>query len=184
MVRNSSAYALAFLVGIGLAGPVLAASYQYINIPAAAFAGHATSDHNDGIAPDACTSIVPLKAGEENRGGLLGASGSFVANADLPQGGRLAAFNLFASDADNEANTTVYLMRRRLAHGISASNAPDGVIATASTAGAEADAMRAFPGKIMNAAVIDNSQFQYFVELVNCSVGIEPFTVQIVTVQQ
>ena len=128
--------------------------------------------------------MVPLAMGYENRGGVMNAKGSFIANAQLPQGARVAAFTLFASDADEEANSIAYLVRRRLAHGLSATNAPDGVIATAATAGAAEDTLRAFQGKIVNAAVIDNSQFQYFVELVNCSPRIEPFTAQIVTVQQ
>jgi hypothetical protein len=162
----------------------MSATYQYINVPAAAFIAHAASDHNDGLAPDACTALVPLSPGVENHGGLVDARGSFIANAELPQGARLAAFNLFASDDDPDANSTAYLVRRRLAHGIGASRAPDGVIAMVSTAGAVADTMRAFPGKIINAAVVDNSQFQYFIELVNCSAAIEPFTVQVVTVQQ
>lgn len=167
-----------------LADAALPASYQYFNLAAASFAGRDTSDHNDGLAPDACTGIVALSVGDEKEGGLINAKGSFVASAQLPQGARVAAFNLFASDADPDTNSVAYLVRRRLAHGISASTGPDGVIAMVATSGAVADAMRAFPGKIMNAALVDNSQFQYFVELVNCSTAITPFTVQVVTVQQ
>lgn len=177
-------FGLAGLAGLGFGSSAWAIAYQYINLPAAAFVGHETSDHNDGLAPDACTAMVALSGGYENRGGLINSKGSFIADAQLPQGSRLAAFSLFASDEDGDSNSIAYLVRRRLAHGISAANAPDGVIATAATTGSIVDTMRAFPGKIVNAAVVDNSQFQYFVELVNCSSGIEPFTVQIVTVLQ
>jgi hypothetical protein len=158
-----------------------AATIQYTNIAAPSFVGKETSLHNDGVAPDACAAQVPLEIGQENRGDLQNAAGSFIANVVLPQGSTVTKFTLFANDADSDINTSAYLMRKRIANGLSPAKSSIVGMARASTSGAVTDTMRAFSDTTIENPKVANSENQYFVELVNCGMTVEPFSVQIVT---
>jgi hypothetical protein len=166
----------------GLAAPAaFAATIQYTNISAPSFVGKNSSLHNDGVAPDACAAQVALDVGQENRGDLQNAKGSFIANVVLPQGSTVTKFTLFANDADADINTTAYLMRKRIAGGLTPAKSNVGVMAVAATSGAVTDTMRAFSDTTIVTPQVVNTVNQYFVELVNCGTTVEPFSVQIVT---
>ena len=181
IIRNMlPALSLALVPGF-LGGSALGATIQYRNLSAPSFVGHESSFHNDGVAPDACLAQVPLVIGQENRGDLQNAAGSFIANAVLPDGATVTAFTLFANDADSDIDSTAYLMRKKIANGLSPAKSGITAMAAAATSGAVTDTLRAFTDTTINAAIVNNAQFQYFVELVNCGTTIEPFSVQIVT---
>ena len=158
-----------------------AAVIEQMNITAPSFAGREESFHNDGLAPDACAAQVPLAIGQENRGDLQNATGSFIANAVLPNGATVTSFTLFANDADGDIGATAYLMRKKITNNLSPAKSGITVMATAATDGAVLDTLRAFTDNTVRSALVDNSKFQYFVELVNCGNTVEPFSVQIVT---
>lgn len=171
---------LAAMSGI-LAEHCRAATIRYANITAPSFAGRESSFHNDGNVPDACAAQVPLAIGQENRGDLQNASGSFIASVQLPNGSTVTAFTLFANDADSEIDSTAYLMRKRIADNLSPAKSGILAMATAATAGAVIDTLRAFTDNTITQAIVDNAKYQYFVELINCGTTVEPFSVQIVT---
>ena len=159
----------------------MAAVIQQVNVAASSFAGREASFHNDGNSPDACAAQVPLAIGQENRGDLQNATGSFIANAVLPNGATVTSFTLFANDADAEIGATAYLMRKRITNNLSPAKSGIIEMAAATTSGAVLDTLRAFTDNTITAAVVDNSRFQYFIELVNCGTTVEPFSVQVVT---
>jgi hypothetical protein len=159
----------------------LAATILYTDIAAPSFAGRNSSFHNDGQAPDACAAQVPLDIGEENRGDLQNAAGSFIANVVLPQGSTITKFTLFANDADADINSTAYLMRKRIVNNLNPAKSGIVTMAQASTAGAVTDTLRAFSTTAITGPTVANGANQYFVELVNCGKTVEPFSVQITT---
>ncbi len=162
-------------------GGATGATIQYTNLSAPSFAGRDSSVHNDGLAPDACAAQVPLAIGQENRGDLQNATGSFIGNVILPNGSTVTAVTLFANDADGDINSTAYLMRKRILDGLTPAKSAIVTMAIASSSGAVLDTMRAFTDSTINVPTVSNAQFQYFVELVNCGTTVEPFSVQIVT---
>ena len=165
----------------GLAPPVAAATIQYTNVAAPSFVGKDASYHNDGLAPDACAAATPLVIGDENRGDLQNATGSFIANVILPQGATVTKFTLFANDADSDFNSTAYLMRKRIVNNLSPAKGGITTMAVAATLGAVTDTLRAFSDTTITSPTIANAEYQYFVELINCAMTVEPFSVQIVT---
>lgn len=170
--------ALSVAAAAAASGPAAAAT-QYINLTAPAFAGHNSSFHNDGVAPDACEAEAPLDIGEENRGDLQNATGSFIASVVLPESATITRFTLFANDADADINSTAYLMRKLIEDDLSPAKSGIVTMAEASTAGAVIDTMRAFSDNSIQGAKVANSRYVYFVELVNCGTTVEPFAAQI-----
>jgi hypothetical protein len=183
MMTKSSGPLLASLVAstFGHAPPVAAATIQYTNIAAPSFVGKNKSYHNDGVAPDACAAQVALEIGDENRGDLQNAAGSFIANVVLPQGATVTRFTLFANDADSDINSAAYLIRKRIVNNLSPAKGGITGMAVAATSGAVTDKLRAFSDTTILSPTIANSEYQYFVELINCGKTVEPFSVQIVT---
>jgi len=168
------------LVGRGGAS---GATIHYLDLAAPSFVGHDSSAHNDGVAtpPDACAAPVPLAIGADNHGDLQNGKGSFIASADLPNGAKVTKLTLFANDNDGDFDSTAYLIRKRIANGLSPSKSGYVVMAQASTSGAVLDTLRAFSDSSIQNAVVDTSKYQYSVELVNCATTVEPFSVQIVS---
>jgi len=164
-------------------GGASGATIHRLNLAAPSFMGHDSSIHNDGdnTFPDACAAPVPLAIGDDNRGDLQNGKGSFIANADLPNGATVTKLTLFANDNDTDFDSTAYLVRKRITGGLSPAKSGYVVMAQASTNGAVNDTLRAFSDTSVQNAVVDTSKYQYSVELVNCATTVEPFSVQIVS---
>ncbi len=178
--QTFNVFAISFLTVAGLAPHIAAAAtVQIINLSAPSFVGRNKSFHNDGLAPDACAAQVPLNIGEENRGDLQNATGSFIATVVLPQGATVTRFTLFANDNDGEINSTAFLMRKRILNGLVPAKSAIYTMALAKTSGAVLDTLRAFTDTTISLPVVANSNNQYFVELINCGTTVEPFSVQI-----
>lgn len=168
------------LVGQGGAS---GATVQFVNLAAPSFVGRDLSVHNDGnaVPPDACAAQVPLTPGEENRGDLQNTTGSFFAFVRLQDAATVTGFSLFANDADMDYDSAAYLIRKRITGGLSPAKGGYTVMAEAHTSGAVTDTLRKFSDSTIGGAVVDNSRFMYYVELVSCAKTVEPFAAQVVT---
>jgi hypothetical protein len=151
------------------------ATVHYVNLAAPSFMGHDGSVHNGNV----CGAPVPLQIGTENRGDLNNGKGSFIQFVTFPQGVTIHAFRLYANDNDNQVDSYAYLIRKKITPGLSPAKAGYVVMATVHTAGAVNDVLRRFETKSISRAVVDNTRFMYYVELVNCATTVEPFAVQI-----
>jgi hypothetical protein len=176
------------LVGAGLvvivaaAIPVLAGGKpkppkpQHANLAAPAFTPVVASEHNN-MGASVCGNFVPSQQGEENNGDLNARKGSFLENLQLPKGATITNFRLYANDFDAE-DSFAFLVRKAHAPGLAPAQGGYEVIAEVATDGAVMNTMRAFDDASITAPRVDNRNFYYFVELVNCA-NIEPFSVQV-----
>ena len=176
------------LFGLGLAAvmvaavPLLAAAKpkppkpQHANYAAPAFTPVLASEHNN-MGTSVCGNFVPSQQGEENNGDLNARKGSFLENAQLPKGATVTGFRLYANDFDAE-DSYAFLVRKSQSPDQSPAQDGYSVMAEVKTDGAVMNTMRAFDDTTVETPRIDNRNFYYFVELVNCA-NIEPFSVQI-----
>ncbi|HEY2802809.1 MAG TPA: hypothetical protein VGJ67_02680 [Actinomycetota bacterium] len=164
------------LGGSGVAGP----GRKYLTIAAPSFTGHNSSMHNDGNAnpADACASQTPLDIGDENRGDLQNATGSFIAAIRFPDGSKIAQFSLIANDADADFNSAAYLIQKRVTDNLSPAKGGYNTLLEAHTKGAVTDTLRTFSGTPSNPISVDNARNMYYVELVSCAKTVEPFAVR------
>ena len=168
-------------VGAGLVLGTHAATGQttgYVNLEAPTFAGREYSTHNNGGSP-ACGAQVPLSNGGENRGDLDNSKGSYLAPVVLPQGATITSFRLFVNDGDADTDVFAYLLRRKLFDGQTpAVNGYVTIAATQST-GAVIATVREFKDDTIKKALVDNTSYFYYTEIVDCGIP-EPYAVQVV----
>lgn len=160
-----------------LASSTNGATVGTLSLDAATFAFRPSSTHAK--APPCVNAIVtPAEATEHD--GTIAGKGGFFGSANLPNGATVTSFSLSARDNDGDDNTYAYLLRKRLDQ---TSNATDGflaykVMAQTGSSGASTD-LRQFTDTTVDAAVVVNRRYAYFVELVNCIDLIDPIGVQI-----
>lgn len=150
---------------------------QYANFPVPAFAGREYSVHNATGASD-CAAFVALQNGGENRGDLDNGEGSYFAFLRLPQGAKVTALNLFVNDADDQDDVFAYLIRKKIADGLTPATLGYKVMAQTKSSGAVTATIREFSDETIDGATIDNAHFSYYIELVDCGIP-EPYTVQV-----
>ena len=157
------------------------AGTQTITLAAPTFVGVAKSMHNDGLAKpaDACPAPVPLQPGDEHSGDLNGAKGSFLEFVRFPNAATVKSVSLYANDFDGAANSHAYLIRKLIKPGTHPKETGYLTMAHAQSAGAVDSVIRKFNAPGIKDAHIDNTNFEYFAELVVCPFT-EPFAVQIV----
>ncbi len=149
---------------------------QDANYAAPAFTAVTASEHNN-MGTSVCPAFVPSEQGEENNGDLNAKKGSFLENVQLPKGATITNFRLYANDNDAE-DSFAFLVRKQQAPGLDPAQGGYEVIAEVKTEGAATNIMRPFDDSTITAPKVDNKNFYYFIELVNCAT-IEPFNVQI-----
>lgn len=160
-----------------------APNLQYANFAAATFTPVDESTHNK-MGSSVCGSFqahantLPVDVlSDENKGDLNTNKGGFLQNVRLPQRATVKRFSLFANDNDSE-DAHAYLIRKRLKAGLSPQFTGYTVMARADSSGAVLNTMRRFTDSSINRPGIDNSRFDYYVEMINCGV-VEPFATQI-----
>lgn len=149
---------------------------QHANYAAPAFTAVTASEHNN-MGESVCAAFVPSQQGEENNGDLNAKKGSFLENVQIPKGATITNFRLYANDFDAE-DSFAFLIRKEQAAGLDPAQGGYSVIAEVKTEGAVLNTMRAFDDATIETPVVDNRNFYYFIELVNCA-NIEPFSVQV-----
>lgn len=172
-------FALATALIWALSGilPVEGASTQYANFVAPSFTSVEYSVHNS-AGSSACSSFAPSDQAGENQGDLDNGNGSYLANVRLPQGATVTRLSLFINDNDTE-NAHLYLVRKRIAVNLAPRFAGYRVMANTRSDGAVDNVMRRFSDTSIVGAVIDNSRYMYFLELIECGIT-EPFAGQVV----
>lgn len=173
---------VAVLAGAALGLPAAGgASLQYVNLPAPSFEGLTGSAHNDGNAnpPDACPAKVPLEQGDEHFGDLSDSKGSFEEFVRLPDGAAVKSLSLFANDFDTDNDVHAYLVRKLIADGTTPKEKGYRVMAETSSSGAVDSTIREFTDNTVKSAVVDNTKYMYYVELVICANTVEPFMTQV-----
>jgi hypothetical protein len=185
VVRSRLSIGLTVFLASGLVwallgrSPASGAGVHYINLVAPSFMGHDNSVHNEGMSVCLGGANVPLVIGDENRGDLQNATGSFIQYVVLPQGAVVRSFRLYANDADMDFDSYAYLVRKQITQNLSPAKAGYRVMASVKTSGAVNDTLRRFLTNTIKSATVDNTRFMYYVELVSCAKTVEPFAVQI-----
>jgi hypothetical protein len=168
------------LIGLAALGSsVLAAGGskpQLVNLTAATFTSADETTHNNN-ANSVCGSFRMAHPPGENKGDLNAKTGSFLTNARLPQGATVKRLTVYAND-NSDQDVHVYLVRKRILGGLTPQFKGYSVIGKVDSSGAVLNTMRRFDDTAITKPVVDNSQFDYYVEMVVCD-AIEPFDVQI-----
>ncbi|MFN8159837.1 MAG: hypothetical protein U0R52_02165 [Solirubrobacterales bacterium] len=174
-------------VAVSLAiGNVFAAGgsrQRVVDFPAPAFVP-VTSSTNNNAGNSVCGSFAarnpqdPGLLNSENRGDLNAVKGSSLTGLNLPQGARIGSLALFVNDNDGDFDAHLLLVRKRLKAGLSPQFNGYAVIASVKSSGAVLNTMRKFTDRTVAKNPVDNRNFDYYLELVNCGT-IEPFAAQI-----
>ena len=161
--------------------PGHSAGRQIITIAAPAFRPIEKSSHNGGLATitPACGAAQALVPGDEHAGDLNAAKGSFLAFLRLPDGAKVTGLSLYANDFDTE-DSHAFLVRKRITPGTHPKESGYVTMAAAKSAGAVDSTIRKFTDTTIDKPTVNNTDFEYFVELVVCG-ATEPFAVQVVT---
>jgi hypothetical protein len=181
---------LACAAGLVLAGFSLVSSgpssggltTQFLNIPAVSVVARYATSHNDGLVSgptNACEfpAFLPGIHGDlaEFQGHTTAMRGSYIAPVFLPQAATVTALSLFTRDND-ATDLHAYLVRKKTQHGLGA-NSGYSVMANTQSSGAASGNMKQFTDSTVGGAMVDNSQYTYYVELVGC--GIDLFAVSV-----
>ena len=155
---------------------------KILNLAAPAFSPRDYSTHNNNGFSFCKNELgdpvfVPLAQGGEVRGDHDNAKGSFFHTAVLPQGMQVTKLRLVVNDGDAEADVAAYLLRRKITDGTS-NTAGYKVMGRAKSDGAVTNTLRAFTDATILSGRVDNREFQYFVELIDCGVP-EPYSVRV-----
>jgi hypothetical protein len=158
-----------------------AGSPQTATLAATALTPIGYSTHNNNVVHDCGQFVPPSGVSDMNNGEVRGqldnAKGSFEGFVRLPNGATVTGLSLLVNDADQNDDVYVHLVRRNVADGL---NKDKGYLVMAQTHsdGAVIDTIRQFRDTTINAKVVDNSHYAYFVEMVDCGIP-EPFAVSV-----
>jgi hypothetical protein len=124
-----------------------------------------------------CTPPVTIhKADGEEKGALLQFEGGMLFPVQLS--GKVTRLRLFAVDQDAQVDAFVYLVRKKLVANVP-KDAGYTVMATAHSSGNVQTIVRQFDDTTITGALVDPSQFAYYLELVSCGITVEPIGIQI-----
>jgi len=161
------------LAAAGLAGTQVAgATTGTLSIDAA------TMSYKDDATQDSICGVFTPDPGREFSGTVDGI-GTYIGSVNLAQGAHITNLRLSARDNDATFETHAFLLRKRMAP----QTGLDGfqgfkVMAAVDSAGASTN-LRRFSTSAISSATVDNVNFSYFVELVNCVDTVDPIGVQI-----
>ena len=176
LITTGAALAIATLVPLTAGSRPKPPKPQHVNYAAPAFTAVVSSEHNN-MGASVCGNFVASQQGEENNGNLNARKGSFLENVQIPKGATITNLRLYANDFDAE-DSYAFLVRKAQAPGFTPAQDGYEVMGEVETDGAVMNTMRAFDDSTIASPKVDNRNFYYFIELVNCA-NIEPFSVQI-----
>ncbi len=162
--------------------PATGQNVQAFSVAAPSFTDREYSEHNDGntTVAEACDpEDIPKETieGGENFGDLDNGKGSYIHNVRLPDGAEVLALKLFAFDASAE-DAHAYLVRKRIEKGLDPRTDGYKTMARVSSAESTGTEMSVATDNTVEATIVNNVDFYYFLELVICET-IEPFAVQV-----
>lgn len=185
-MRRYVAAAVFLAVGLSLGGIWVARSAggaRTVTLAAPEFSPRDYSTHNnmaDSVCRDAKgeADFAESQVGGEVRGDMDNAKGSFFEGVRLPHRATVETIRLVVNDGDADTDVFALLVRRRIEHGISNTGGLT-VMGTARSSGAVVNTLRRFSDSSIQKPRINNTDFEYFVELIDCGVP-EPYAVQLV----
>ena len=154
-------------------GAAVGATAGTLTLPAPTMVQVAGSSHNS----SSCGSQVGPQAGSEGQGVIQNGDGSYLGAVNLPQGSTVTSLRLTAHDFTDPGDVFAYLVRKS-AKAQNSFTAKYDVLATIKSNGA-VDTARRFTTTAISDAVIDNTSYGYWVEMVNCDETIQPTAVQV-----
>jgi hypothetical protein len=125
-----------------------------------------------------CDDATTDPADSESKGALLQFRGGMLFPIQLTQGATVTRLRLFAVDQDNNADVSVYLVRKKLQTGVP-KDAGYNVMALAKSNGNVMTNVRAFTDTTITTPVADTVNFTYYLELVSCNITVEPIGIQL-----
>jgi hypothetical protein len=154
-------------------------STYHLTLPVGSFVGHTITDRNS-VGSPACSAVVTQQEGDVFRGRLNNAQGGFVESVNVPTGATITGLSLFVRDADADPgiDAHAFLLRKRIADGLSPDTRGFGVMAHAVSSGGAAE-MRKFSDTTVANGLVDNAKYMYYVELDVCFATVEPYAVQV-----
>jgi hypothetical protein len=163
------------LLGQPAATPAPAVRYQSYAAPA--FTSVQYSTHNDGskVCGQGANTAITDQQGE-NKGDLDNGNGSYLHAVNLPQGVTVESLSLWTNDFSAD-DVYLFLIRKKLDRGMN-SFAGYLVMARTKSQGAVQNTMRRFTDTSIQGARIDNQNFYYYLELIECDTE-EPHAAQI-----
>jgi hypothetical protein len=135
------------------------------------------SEHNSSFSQTLCGTHVVTALGGEDVGERENSTGSFYAPVHLPQGARVTRVDLIVNDPD-AADVHAFLSRRESNVGGSIFSGYSTMAQASSSGASDPGIVSRFSDSTINTAVIDNSRYMYYVELVDCG-GASPHGVRI-----
>ncbi|MDQ4095333.1 MAG: hypothetical protein M3174_03900 [Actinomycetota bacterium] len=185
-MRRYVAGALVIALGLTVGGFWVAQSAggaRTVTLAAPEFSPREYSTHNNNatsVCKDPATGesvFVQSQVGGEVRGDMDNAKGSFFEEVRLPNRATVENLRLIVNDGDADTDVFALLLRRRIEHGISNAGGLT-VMATARSSDGVVNTIRRFNDSSISAPRINNADFEYYVELVDCGIP-EPYAVQI-----
>lgn len=180
MDRRRFVLATVTLAGLALAGVAVAAAG-----PGAAGATSATLSidigamtyHVDATQDAVCGAFSPAE--EREFEGTEGGPGTYIASLNLPQGAHVTALRLSARDNDADKNVQAFIVRKRMAPKAGVDGFGGYTTMTEAVSNGASTALRRFSNTVISTPVIDNTQFAYMAEIVNCVDTVDPIGVQV-----
>jgi hypothetical protein len=152
------------------------ATSRTLSFDAAVFVPIANTTHS--TAPPCEQAPVADAADGELKGALLQFAGGMLFPIQLPPGARVTRLRYTIVDQDSDVDSFVYLVRKRLAAGLTKDEGYT-VMATTHSAGNLLEKTRQFTDTTINGAIADPNNFAYYLEIVNCGITLEPIGVQV-----
>ena len=138
--------------------------------------GQQTTTHTSATGTQCADPVTIDPADGEGKGALLQFEGGMLFPVQLS--GKVTRLRLFAVDQDAQVDVFVYLVRKKLQAGVP-KDAGYSVMATAHSSGNVMTVVRQFDDTTITGALVDPSQFAYYLELVSCGITVEPIGIQI-----
>ena len=168
---------VALLLAVLLHPGAAAATGGIVSLDAAGLSYNFRTTHLIGGGSPCPNPITASDPTEHN--GAIEEAGGYIGNVILPNGARIIGFRLSAEDNDPDVNVYAYLARKRLTTQGGNFLAGYKVLATVNTTGTQAGIHRVGTTSIAS-GLVDNAQYAYLVELVNCASTVNPAGIQVV----
>ena len=166
----------ALLLAVLLQSNAAAATTVTISLDAAGLSYNSKTTHLIfGISP--CPTL-PLTTTPTEHNGAVEQGGGYVGNLMIPQGARITGFRLSAEDNDGDTAVYAYLARKKLTN--QSGNFLSGYKVLATVQTSDHAGIRRVGTSTIASSLVDNTQYAYFVELVNCASTVNPVGLQVV----
>jgi hypothetical protein len=156
------------------------ATTRALSYDAAAFIlGSATGETTHATSPPCPPGHPNFDAADgELKGALLQFEGGLLLPIQLTPGATVTRLRYTIVDQDSDVDSFVYLLRKRLAPGLTKDEGYS-VMATTHSTGSLLEKTRQFNDTTIVNKVADPNNFAYYLELVNCGITLEPIGVQV-----